>query len=141
MKKYFGAVIAVMILAIVILGTISALGLFGGAIMMLFGFKYTSIWMVILFFIIASFISYPISLFAEALPNVLYIEFGKLTLLQAQILFLILDTISTAIGMVLVDLFMKSVSAPDIAILIVSFIFALMGVKDIGKKKATTILK
>lgn len=134
MKKYFGAMIAIMILAAVILGAISALGLFGGAIMTLFGFQYTSVWMVILFFIIASLISYPISLFAEALPNVLYIEFRKLTLLQARILFLVLDTVSTAAGMVLVDLFMKSVSAPDVAILSVSFVFALMGVKDIGKK-------
>ena len=117
MKKYFGTVIASMILAIVILSMISALGLFGGAIMTLFGCKYTSVWMVVLFFIIASLISYPISLFAEALPNVLYIEFGKLTLLQARILFLILDTVSTAIGMVLVDLFIKSVSAPDICAL------------------------
>ena len=116
-KKYFGTVIASMILAIVILRMISALGLFGGAIMTLFGCKYTSVWMVVLFFIIASLISYPISLFAEALPNVLYIEFGKLTLLQARILFLILDTVSTAIGMVLVDLFIKSVSAPDICAL------------------------
>lgn len=126
---------ASMILVIVIIGTISVLGLFGGAIMTLFGFEYTSVWMVILFFIIASVISYPISLFAEALPNVLYIKFGKLTLLQARILFLILDTVSTAIGLMIVDLFMKSVSAPDIAILIVSFIFSLMGVKDIGKTK------
>ena len=117
MKKYFGRVIASMILAIVILSMISALGLFGGAIMTLFGCKYTSVWMVVLFFIIASLISYHISLFAEALPNVLYIEFGKLTLLQARILFLILDTVSTAIGMVLVDLFIKSVSAPDICAL------------------------
>lgn len=135
MKKYFGAIIAIMILMGVMLGVISALGLFGGAIMTLFGFEYSSVWMVILFFIIASLISYPISLFAEALPNVLYVEFKKITLFQARILFIVLDTVSTAIGMALVDLFMKSVSAPDVAIIIVSFIFALMGVKDIGKSK------
>jgi len=57
-------------------------------------------------------------------------EFHKISLKQAYVLYVLFDTIATAIGLSLVDMFMESVSATNIAIFVVSFLFALYSVKD-----------
>lgn len=132
--KYAASIVAIVILVTIIIIIISALGLFSGAVMILFGFQYDSIWNVILFYIIAAIVSFPAGLVAEALPKVLYKEFHIITLRQTKIIYLVLDTICTAIGMAVVDFFMESISAPDIAILVASFILALIGVKYIDEE-------
>ena len=48
----------------------------------------------------------------------------------AVIINLVLDTIATAIGLSIVDYFMKSVAATNISIIVVSFILSLWSVKD-----------
>lgn len=135
LKRYIAGAIAIAILVAIILGIISALGVFSGAIMLYFGLQYDSIWSIILFFIVATIISYPISMLAEMIPNVLYGEFGKVTLVQARVIYLVLDTVATAIGLVIVDQFMDSISAPFAAIVVASFVLAVLSVWDIGKRR------
>lgn len=131
MKKYIGKIIAVAIVLALMIVIISVIAVLGGAVMKIFGFEYDSIWNIIVFFVIMAILSFPAGLVAEALPKVLYREFHKLTTGQAKFLYLVLDTLVTAICMSIVDYFMDSVAATDLAILIVAVLLAIPGMKDI----------
>lgn len=114
-------------------GVVSVIALFGGAIMRIFGFEYQSVGSIILFFIIATIVSWPVSLIAGTLPKVL-LSFGRLSKQAAILLYIILDTAATSFGLNIVDYFMETVSATDLSVTIVSFLLALPGIKDIDKK-------
>ena len=105
--------------------------------MKIFGFEYESIGSIILFFVIATIISYPFSLIAEVLPKVV-LSFGKLPKQMSILFYIILDTFATFYGLRVVDYFMQSVSATDISIIIVSLILALFGINDVDKKTKGT---
>ncbi|MBQ6845233.1 MAG: hypothetical protein IJO60_11445 [Agathobacter sp.] len=129
-EKYGAKLIAFLILAVIVIGVISVIAIFDGFIMRFFGFEYKSIGSIIGFFLLATILSYPIGLFATAIPNVLLNEFHRISLKQAYVLYVFFDTIATAIGLSIVDMFMESVSATNIAIFVVSFLSALYSVKD-----------
>ena len=102
--------------------------------MQFFGFRYNSVCDIILFFLISTIISLPINFIAEGLPKAL-LKLKKLNLYSARIIFVLLDTIATAIGMTIVDQCMPNVSATDISILVISFILAILSIKDIKENK------
>lgn len=77
--------------------------------MRLFGFYYTSVGSIILFFIIATIISYPFSLLADVLPKAL-LMLEKIDKQSAVIMYLLLDTFATFMGLRIVDYFMQSIS-------------------------------
>ena len=134
-EKYGSKIVAILIVLIIILGIVSIIAIFGGFVMNFFGFEYESVGSIILFFLLASILSYPIGLIAEALPMVLLNEFHRGTVGQARFLYLFIDTIGTAIGLTVVDMFMDSVSATELAIFVVSFLLALPSIKDIKIKR------
>ena len=122
------------IIVIVILIIVSVIAIFAGAIMQFFGFRYNSVWDIILFFLISTIISLPINFIAEGLPKAL-LKLKKLNLYSARIIFGLLDTIATAIGMTIVDHYMPNVSATDSSILVIAFILAILSIKDIKENK------
>ena len=73
---------------------LSVLALLSGAVMKLFGFEYKSVGSVILFFIVAAILSYPLSLIASALPKAL-LSLNKLSIQEAKLLYVFLDTFAT----------------------------------------------
>lgn len=113
---------------------LSVLALISGAIMKVFGFEYRSIGSIILFFIIATIISYPLGLIAGALPKAL-LSLDKVSMPTAITLYLILDTFATFWGLRITDYCMQSISAEDISIFVISLIFAFLGVSDIKKSR------
>lgn len=122
------------IITFIICGTIfiemlSIIALVSGTVMKLFGFQYESIGSIILFFIIATIMSFPLNLIAGALPKALY-ELERISKLDALILYLTLDTIATSFGLKIVDYYMSSVSATTISIVVISFLLALPGRDD-----------
>ena len=125
--------ITFLLCGLLFVGILSIIALLCGAIMKIFGFEYESIGSIILFFVIATIISYPFSLIAEVLPKVV-LSFGKLPKHMAILFYIILDTFATFYGLRVVDYFMQSVSATDISIIIVSLILALFGINDVDKK-------
>lgn len=133
--KFIVSAIGVALICGVVIAIVSAIGIFSGAIMLQFGFKYDSIWSIVKFFIIATIISFPISIIAEKIPQVLYQYFGKLTLFQARILYITLDTLATAIGLFIVDEFMDSIKAPLLGIFVASVVLAVLSVSTIEKKE------
>lgn len=133
LNKNHEKIITLLLFAILFIGFVAVIAIFGGAVMKIFGFKYKSIGSIILFFLIATIISFPISLIAETLPKVL-LSLGKSSKESAILLYIILDTIVTFLGLSTVDYFMESVSASDISIVIVALLLSLTGIKDIDQK-------
>lgn len=117
-------IITFIICGTIFIGMLSIIALVSGTVMKLFGFQYDSISSIILFFIIAALISFPLNLVAEALPKALF-ELERLSKPYALILYLTLDTIATSFGLKMVDYYMSSVSATTISIVVISFLLAL----------------
>lgn len=122
----FGALLIIIVLAII--------AIFSGAIMRLLGFEYESVGGFILYFIIASVVSYPINLIAGALPKAL-LNLDRITREIAVCMYVLLDTIATFYGFYIVDYFMPSVSANTISLIVLALMFALFGISDIKKKE------
>lgn len=113
----------------IFVAVLSVIALLSGVIMRLFGFRYQSIWSIILFFIIATVVSYPINLIAGGLPKALY-KLKRISKNIAIILYLALDTIATCFGLLIVDYCMSTIAASDLSKLVISFILALPGIDD-----------
>lgn len=138
MKKFWidnkDKIITFIFCGVILIGMLSIIALVSGTIMKLFGFQYESIGSIILFFIIATIMSFPLNLIAGALPKALY-ELERISKLNALILYLALDTIATSFGLKIVDYYMSSVSATTISIVVISFLLALPGRGDFEDKK------
>lgn len=128
-------ILTLLICGAVFTGALSFIALISGAVMKLFGFQYESVGSVILFFIIATILSFPCNLISTALPKALY-TLKKISRQTAQMLYLILDTVSTGLGLKFVDDCMSSVSATTLSIVIISFLLAVLG-KMILKSRRT----
>ena len=113
----------------IFVAVLSVIALLSGVVMRLFGFRYQSIWSIILFFIIATVVSYPINLIADGLPKALY-KLKRISKNIAIILYLALDTIATCFGLLIVDYCMSTIAASDLSKLVISFILALPGIDD-----------
>ena len=113
----------------IFLAILSIIALISGSVMKIFGFQYKSIGSIILFFIIATIMSFPLNLIAGALPKAL-LKLGKINWRTAFILYLVLDTVATSFGLKVVDYYMPTVSATNISIIIISILFAFMGKDD-----------
>ena len=131
-EKYKEKIITLLLCGVLFIIVLSVLALISGAIMKVFGFEYRSIGSIILFFIIATIISYPLGLIAGAFPKAL-LSLDKVSIHTAMALYLILDTFATFWGLRITDYCMRTISAEDISIFVISLIFALLGVSDIKK--------
>ena len=120
--------------ALLIIVVLAIIAIFSGAIMRLLGFEYESVGGFILYFIIASVVSYPINLIAGALPKAL-LNLDRITREIAVCMYVLLDTIATFYGFYIVDYFMPSVSANTISLTVMALVFALFGISDIKKKE------
>ena len=132
LKKILEPIIGYGIVFIVLIAVISVIAILGGGIMRLFGFEYTSVKSIIIFFTIVTIVGFPIETLALSFPKAL-LSLEKITIKLAKILFVILDTLSTMLTMSLIDYFMGSVSASDISIFVISFIIALLSMKDLNE--------
>ena len=111
---------------------ISAVALVGGTAMKIFGFEYRAIKDIIIFFIAATLISYPVSLLASALPKYL-LHKENIPLKYAKALYVFLDTFATAGGMFVTDNIMEGISASGLSVILISFIFAVLSMDKIKK--------
>ena len=103
--------------------------------MRLLGFEYESVGGFILYFIIASIVSYPMNLVAGAFPKAL-LNLDRITREMAVCMYGLLDTITTFFGFYIVDYFMPSVSANTISLIVLALVFALFGISDVKKKES-----
>ena len=118
--------LAVFLVAVFLfIGVIALLCVFGGEIMRCFGFTYSSVRSVIGFFVIGAIISWPISLTAEAIPKVLCYDKKVLRKWQAVIVYIVLATFATSVGLFVVDSHTTKVVANKPSIIVVSLLLAL----------------
>lgn len=118
--------LAVFLVAVLLfIGALALLCVFGGEIMRVFGFRYSSVRSVIGFFIFGAIISWPISLAAEAIPKVLCFDKKVLKKWQAVIVYIALATFATSVGLFVVDSYTTKVVANRPSIIVVSLLLAL----------------
>ena len=129
-KNALGKFVGFIIIVGIIVAIISIIAIFGGALMKVFGFTYQSVGSIVLFFAISGVLAFPIELFVKAIPKVLFSRFKKINAVEAKVMFVILDTLLSMVMFSLVDHFMKSVSATNLAVIVVSFLFALYSVNE-----------
>ena len=129
--KFIGFIIIVGI----IVAIISVLSLLGGALMKIFGFTYESVGSIILFFVISGILAFPIELIVKAIPKVLFSHFKKINVIEAKIMFVVLDTILSMAMLSLVDYCMKSVYATPVSLFIVSLVMSLLCMNDVIENK------
>lgn len=138
MKKFWlenrDKIITIMIGGVLFIGAVSIIAVISGTLMKVFGFEYKSVVGLILFFMAATVLSYPLNLVAGALPKALF-SVGRIRHNQALILFLILDTVATSCGMIILDSLMISISATKVSIVIISFLLAVPGKEDFKAKE------
>ena len=103
LKKILEPIIGYGIVFIVLIAVISVIAILGGGIMRLFGFEYTSVKSIIIFFTIVTIVGFPIETLALSFPKAL-LSLDKITIKLAKILFVILDTLSTMLTMSLIIL-------------------------------------
>ena len=103
--------------------------------MRLLGFEYESVGGFILYFIIASIVSYPMNLVAGAFPKAL-LNLDRIAREMAVCMYVLLDTITTFFGFYIVNYFMPSVSANTISLIVLALVFALFGISDVKKKES-----
>ena len=129
-EKHKEKIIILLLCGALLIIVLTILALISGAIMKVFGFEYRSIGSIVLFFIIATIISYPLELLAGAFPKAL-LSLNKVSMSTAITLYLVLDTFATFCGLRISDYYMQSISVKDISIFVISLIFALFGTSDI----------
>ncbi len=110
---------------------VSLMAVFGGLTMKLFGFKYYSFWGLILYFIIVAVVSLPFDLVIMAVPKAM-MDAGRISKTGAMVSQFILDTGFSFGAFYVVDIFMESVDATIVSIIVVSMIFAMFGVVELA---------
>ena len=119
------SLVVFLIAVLLFIGVLALLCVFGGEIMRVFGFQYSSVRSVIGFFVIGAIISWPISLAAEAIPKVLCYDKKVLRKWQAVIMYVALATFATSVGLFVVDSHTTKVVANKTSIIVVSLLLAL----------------
>ena len=124
-KKLAVSVLGYSIIAGIILIIIAAIAIISGSIMRIFGFEYKSVGSIVVVMVVG----FPLDILSSAFPRAL-VSSGWSTENQGIVFFVILDTLFSVVSMALADYFMDSVSVSDLAILIISFLFAVTSIKD-----------
>lgn len=134
-KKKPGKISIFIVGAVLIIAVLSVIGIFSSQIMRLLGFEYDNFGSFILYFIVASIVSYPMNLVGGALPKAL-LNLDRITRGMAVCLYVLLDTITTYFGFYIVDQLMPSVSSNMISLLVLALVFALFGIDDVKKTES-----
>ena len=118
---------------ILVAGVIAFMALGGGMVMSVFGFQFQSMGNVILFFLAASAISYPIIRLVTQIPRIMCVN-GQITKGAAAALYIALGTAANALCFFILDKMMDTITATFPAILVISTLYSLFGVKDVDKR-------
>lgn len=124
-KDVLDSLLVFLIAVLLFIGAIALLCVFGGEIMRCFGFTYSSVRSVVGFFVFGAVISWPISLAAEAIPKILCYDKKVLRKWQAVIMYVVLATFATSVGLFVVDSHTTKVVASKTSIIVVSLLLAL----------------
>ena len=130
-KDFMNSFLTFLVAVALFIGFIALLSVFGAEIMRMFGFTYRSVRSVMTFFVVGAIISWPISLAAEAIPKILCFDKKLIPKWQAVIMYILLATFATAVGLFIVDAHMTGVVANRTSIVVVSLLLAMCNCRSI----------
>ncbi len=130
-KDFLGSLLVFFLAVFLFVGVVVLSCICGGEIMRIFGFTYQSMHSLLLFFIVGAIISWPISLAAEAIPHNLCFSRRLISKGQAVIMYIVLATLSTAAGLLIVNEHIQGVAANNTSVLVVSLLLALLNCHSI----------
>ena len=121
------------VLTLLIFGILAALALTGGILMDLLGFQYESFGSLLLYFLLVFLVGLPLDLVVSALPRTL-VFLKRLSPATGQLLFIVLDILSTVLPMMLGDTLMEGVSASGTSILVAALLCTVSSLKEFQEK-------
>lgn len=130
-KDIIDNLVIFLIAVVLFIGAVALLCIFGGEVMKCFGFTYSSVQSVISFFVVGAVISWPISLAAESIPKVLCYDKKLISKWQAVIVYIVLATMATSVGLFVVDSYTTKVVANKPSVIAVSLLLALCNCRSI----------
>lgn len=130
-KDFINSFLTFLVDVVLFIGFIALLSVFGAEIMRMFGFTYRSVRSVMTFFVVGAIISWPISLSAEAIPKILCFDKKLIPKWQAVIMYIVLATFATAVGLFIVNAHMTGVVANRTSIVVVSLLLAMCNCRSI----------
>lgn len=132
-KKSGNGLLGYLLGFVVVIAVIAVTSLGGGMVMSIFGFQFESVMSVILFFLAATAVSYPLIRLLTQIPRIMCVQ-HLITKGAASALYVALGTLANAVSFYVFDLMMDNISATFPAILVISALLALPGVKDVDKR-------
>lgn len=112
---------------------LGGMALGGGAVMSIFGFESNSIKDVILFFLAATAISYPVVKLVTNVPRLMCVR-GQISKPAAMALYVALGTVVNFFCFFVLDRMMEGIASTFPALLVVSALFALPGVNTVDQR-------
>ena len=123
-KNFWGAVLGVLLAVHLVLAVVAAVILVDAGLLHLLGVRYTSFGWLIGYVLLSSVIGLPLELFTNGLAGALF-RLGWATRRQANLLYIPLDTLCSALVFWAADLLMPQVEANALAILVTGLLSAL----------------
>lgn len=124
-KELLGASLTYGLLFLACIGILVGYTFVGGAIMRLFGFTYKSYLSILFYFLITGIVRLPLDIIAMSLPKILT-KLGFINHSISTIVHVFLDTLFNSIIFSVFDYFLDNVAATDMAIIVVSFVMAIL---------------
>ena len=123
-KNFWGAVWGVLLAVLLVLAAAAAVVLVDAGLLHLLGVRYASFGWLIGYVLLSSVIGLPLELFTNGLAGALF-RLGWATRRQANLLYIPLDALCSALVLWAVDLLMPQVEANGLAILVTGLLSAL----------------
>jgi len=124
---------AILFLAAMFLAILAAVSAFSFMVMKIFEVEYASYGNVVLFFIAVEVFGMPLELLSSILPRVM-VRFGIVSEYSSKVIFFLMDMLSTAVVMYIVDGIMLGIKIAEISIVVVSALAAFISLRLMDKK-------
>lgn len=123
-KKFWGALPGVLLAVLLVLAVVAAVILLDAGLLHLMGVRYASFGWLVGYIVLSSVIGLPLELFTNGLAGALF-RLGWASRRQANLLYIPLDTLCSALVFWAADLLMPQVEANALAILVTGLLSAL----------------
>ena len=123
-KNFWGAVLGVLLVVLLVLAVVAAVVLVDAGLLHLLGVRYASFGWLVGYVLLSSVIGLPLELFTNGLAGALF-RLGWATRRQANLLYIPLDTLCSALVFWAADLLMPQVEANALAVLVTGLLSAL----------------
>lgn len=118
-QEILGRMLGPLLSFLIVFAVFGAIALISGNIMALFGFRYRSVGQLLLFFLLAEVVSFPMELLSQGVPRALYgLKYADRR--QANLLYVPLDAMCSYFAFWIADQLMSGVSATGLSLWVVS---------------------